>query len=86
MHFVSSYLYLKRLSIRCNKCCMKRLVIIRLRHCNIILETSRNRLIHFVYYTKCRITVFYSVNLDSYCKYVIYLVKRLILVNHFSVD
>ena len=35
--------------------------------------------------TQCGITVLYSIHLDSYCKYVIYLVQGFILVNHLTV-
>ena len=86
VHFIGTDLDLKWLTLRSDKGCMERLVHIRLRHGNIILESARYRLVHFMDYSESRVTVSHCLYLDTHCKYIIDLVKSLILVLHLLVD
>ena len=86
MHLFCTDLDLERLSGRSDQRCMQRLVHIRLRHSNIILETSRNRRIHLMDHTQRRITVFYRFYYDTHSKQIIDLVNRLILIHHLLID
>ena len=85
MHFICSYLDFKRLSLRSYKCCMKRLIIVRFRHGNIIFKMPRNRLIYLMNNTKRSITVPLGIYNDSYGKKVINLLKLFVLCYHFFV-
>ena len=86
MHFISTNLNLKRLTGRTDQSRVQRLVHIRLRHRNVILETSRNRLIHLMDHTKRCITVLHVLHADPDCKQIIYLIQGLILVHHLFVN
>ena len=65
---------------------MQGLIHIGLRHGDIILETSRNRLVHFMNDTECRITVLHGIYNNTHGKNVVNLVECLILVDHLSVN
>ena len=86
MHFKGSYLDFKRLPVGTDQSRMKRLVHIRLRHCDVILESSRDRLIHLMDHTQRRIAVLYCVHQDADGKKIIDLVDGLVLVHHFFVN
>ena len=53
VHLVGSYLYLKWLSLRSDQCGVKGLVHVGLRHGYVVLESSRNRLVHLMNDTQC---------------------------------
>jgi len=57
MHFIRTNLNFKRLTGRTNQRRMQRLVMIRFRHRNVVLKTSRNRFIHLMNNTKCRVAL-----------------------------
>ena len=86
MHLMSADLHLKRLSRRTHQCRMQRLVHIRLWHSDIILKSARNRCIHLVDHTQCRITVLDGIYYNTYSKQVINLVNCFILIHHFLID
>ena len=86
VHLEGTDLDLERLSVRPDQCSMQRLVHVWLRHGNIVLETSRNRFIHLVNHTKCRITVLDCINKDTNCKQIIDLIDRLVLIDHLFID
>ena len=65
---------------------MKALIHVGLGHCDIVLETSRDRLVHLVNDTEGRITVRDRINYDPDSKKVIYLVESLVLIEHLAVD
>ena len=85
MHFESTDLNLKRLSVRTDQCSMQRLIHIWLRHGNVILESSRDRFIHLMDHTECRITVFDCIYKNANCKQIVNLIDRLVLVDHFFI-
>ena len=82
MHIIGTYLYLKRLSARAYECRVKRLVHVLLRHGNIVLESARYRLILLMYDTKHCVAVRYGIHQNPDGKEVIYLVYRLVLIDH----
>ena len=86
MHLKGSNLNFKRLSIRSDQRGMQRLVHIWFGHCNIVLETSWNWLIHLMDHTKCRITVLHCIYQDTHCKQIVNLINRLILIYHLFID
>ena len=86
VHLIGSYLYLKGYAVLAYKSRMKRLIHIRLRHGNIVLETTRYRLIHLMYNTECRIAVLNRIHHNAYGKQIIDLVYGLVLVNHFLIN
>ena len=86
VHLISTDLDLKRLSLRTNQRSMQRLVHIGFGHGNIIFETSRNRLIHLMDHTQCRITVFDRFHQNTYSKQIIDLIQCLILVDHLFIN
>ena len=86
MHLKRTDLYLKRSSARSDQRRMQRLIHVRLRHRNIIFKTSRNRFVHLMYHTECRITVFDRIYDDTHCKKIIDLIERFVLVYHLFVN
>ena len=86
VHFKSPYLDLKGLSVGSDKRGVKGTVHILLRHGDIILKPSRNRLIHLVNHAKGRITVLHRVHNDADGKQIIDLVDGLVLVLHLLID
>ena len=86
VHLKCTDLDLKWLAVRSDQCRMQGLVHVLFRHCNIILETPRDRLVHLMDDTERRITVFDRINDDTHGKQIIDLVKRLILVDHLFVN
>ena len=86
VHIKGTNLNLKRLTGRSNQRCVQRLIHIGFRHGNVVLKPSRNRCIHFMNHTQCRITVPDGFHLNPYRKYIVYLVQRLMLVHHFLVN
>ena len=85
VHFPCSYLHLKGYARAAYDRCMQRLVHVGLRSGDIVLETSGHTLVHLVDYTECRIA--FKLRLHNYTKRVevVYLVKLLRLVVHFTV-
>ena len=65
---------------------MERLVHVRLRHGDIILEPSGDRLIDFVNNTQGCIAVFYGIHFDPDGKEIIDLIQRPVLVHHLLID
>ena len=86
MHLVSTDLHLKGLPGTSDQRRMKGLVHVRLRHCDIVLETSGNRLIHRMDHTQSRVTVLHRIDNNTNCKQIVDLVQRLVLVLHLLVD
>ena len=82
MHLVGTNLYLKRLSTRAYECRVKRLVHVLLRHGDIVLEAPRYRLVLLMYDTKHCVAVRYGIHQNPDGKKVIYLVNRLVLIDH----
>ena len=65
---------------------MKRLVHIGFRHGNIIFKTTRNRFVHLMDDTQCRITIFHGIHKNTHCKQVIDLIQCLILIHHLLIN
>ncbi len=86
MHLIGSDLDLKRLPCAADQRRVQRLVHIGLGHGYIILETPRNRLIHFMNHTQRRITVPHRIHDDTHREQIIDLIYGLILVLHFLVN
>ena len=86
VHLKCADLNFKWLSVRADQRRMQRLIHIWLRHGNIVLEPARNRFIHLMDDAKCRIAVFDSIYQDTYCKQIINLIDRLVLVDHLFID
>ena len=86
VHLEGPDLDLERLSVTANQCGMQRLVHICLGHGDIIFETSRNRLIHLMNHTQCRIAVLHCLHNDTHSEEIINLIQRLMLVLHLLVD
>ena len=86
MHFKSTDLDFERLSIRSDQCGMQRLIHVRFRHCNIIFESSGNRLVHLVNDTKSCITVLNCVYQNTHCKKIVDLIDGLVLIDHLLIN
>ena len=86
MHLKGPDLDLKRLAVAADQCGVQRLVHIRLRHGNIVLEPARDRLVQLMDNTQGSVTVLYRIYNDAHCKQIINLIQRLVLVDHLSVD
>ena len=86
MHFISSDLNLEGLPGASNQRRVQRLIHVCLGHRNIILKTSRNRLVHLVDYAQRRITVLNRIYDNPDSKQVINLVDGLMLVLHLFVN
>ena len=86
VHFVRAYLYLKRRARASYQSRVERLIHVRLRHGDKILETPRHRLIHLMYYAKCGIAILYIADDNTHGEQIIYLVDCLILAFHLFVD
>ena len=86
MHFIGTDLDFKGLPALPDQRRMKGLVHIRFRHGNIILETSRDRLIHFMNNTKCCIAVLDSIYNNTDREQIVDLFNGFILVLHFLID
>ena len=86
MHLKSPDLDLKRLSARSDQRRMQRLVHVRLRHRDIILEPSRNRFILFMHDSKCRITILDGVHNNPDSEQIIDLIDRLVLILHLLIN
>ena len=86
VHIKRPDLDLKRLTGRSDQSCMKRLIHIGFRHCNVVFKPPWNRSIHLMNDSQRRITVPHSLYLDPDCKYIINLVQRLMLIHHFLIN
>ena len=86
VHFKCTDLDFKRLTVWTDQCGVQRLIHIRLRHSNVVLETSRDRFIHLMYDPQGRITVFHCIYNDPHREQIIDLVQGLILIYHFFVN
>ena len=86
MHLIGTDLDLKRLSGRSDQRCVQGLIHIRLRHRDIVLKASRDRLVHLMDHTERRITVLYGLHDNTDRKQIIDLVDRLSLVFHLFID
>ena len=85
VHLICSDLYLKTTARRPDQRRVKTLVHIGLGHGDVILKTPGNGLVHLMYDTECGVTVGYRIDDYPDRKQVIYLVERLILVEHLAV-
>ena len=65
---------------------MQRLVHVRLRHGDIILEASRNGLIHLMDHAQGRIAVLHRIHNDPDRKQIIDLIQRFMLVFHLFIN
>ena len=86
MHFIGTDLDLKGLSGGTDQSRVQRLIHVCLGHCNIILETSRNRFIHLMDRSQHRVTVPDRADNDTDSKQIIYLFERFFLIEHLSVN
>ena len=86
MHFIGADLDLERLTGRTDQCRMQRLVHIRLWHGDIILKSARDRFVHFVDHTKCRITVLDRIHDNTDSKKIVDLIERFALIFHLLID
>ncbi|MNZ90934.1 hypothetical protein D3C78_1099050 [compost metagenome] len=86
MHLPGPNLYLSWLSVRANHCRMQRLVHIRLRHRNIVLEPARHRLPQRMNNTQRRIAILNVINNDPDSKQIVNLTELLIPLRHFFVN
>ena len=86
MHLIRTDLYLKRLSVRPDQCGMKRLVVVWLWHGNIILKSSRNRLIDLMDHSQSRIAITLRIHNNTDGKQIIYLFKLLSLCHHLFIN
>ena len=86
MHLIGTDLDLKRLSGRSDQRCVQGLMHVRFWHGNVIFEPARDRFIHLMDDTKCRITVFYGIHDNTDRKQIIDLVDCLSLVFHLFID
>ena len=65
---------------------MERLIHIGLRHGYIVLETSRNGLIHIMDYSQTGVAVPYGINDYPDSEKVVYLIKCFVLIDHFFIN
>ena len=86
MHFIGTDLDFKGLPALPDQRRMKGLIHIRFRHGDVVLETPRDRFIHFMNDTKCCIAVLDGIYDNTDCKQVIDLFNGFILVLHFLID
>ena len=86
VHLKGTDLDLERLSVAADQRRMQGLVHICFGHGNIILEAPRNRLIHLMNHTQCRIAVLHCLHNDTHSEEIIDLIQRLMLVLHLLVD
>ena len=86
VHFESTDLDLKWLSIWSDQCGMQGLVHIWLRHGNVILESARDRFVHLMDDAKGCITVLDCIYQNTDCKQIINLIDRLVLIDHLLVN
>ena len=86
MHLIGTNLYFEWLTIWSDHCGVEGLVHIRLRHSDIVLETSRNWGIHLMDNTKCRIAILNGIHNNTHCEEIIDLIQGLILILHLLID
>ena len=86
VHFKSTDLNFKGLAVRTDQCGVERLIHVRLRHGDVVLETSGNGLIHFMYDPQRCVTVLHRIYNDPDCKQIVDLIQGLILINHLFID
>ena len=86
VHLEGTDLDLERYTVGADDRRMQRLVHVRLRHRDVILEAARNRSVHLMNYTERRITVPHRLHDDTDRKQIIDLIDGLILVHHLTID
>ena len=86
MHLICSDLDLERLAVVAHHSGMKRLIHVRFRHSDVVLEPPRDRSPHSVDKTQYCIAVLDTVNDDPHSHKVKDLIQRLMLVFHFFID
>ena len=86
VHLEGTDLDLERYTVGADDRRMQRLVHVRLRHRDVVLEAARNRSVHLMDYAERRIAVPHRFHDDTDRKQIIDLVDGLILVHHLTVD
>ena len=86
VHLEGTDLDLERYTVGADDRRMQRLVHVRLRHRDVVLEAARNRGIHLMNHAERRIAVPHRFHDDTDRKQIIDLVDGLILVHHLTVD
>ena len=86
VHFVRADLDFKSFLELCDNRRVQRLISVGFRHCDIVLETPRERHPHRVNRAKHRITILHLVDDDADCGYVVNLLDILPLFQHFFVN
>ena len=86
VHLIGTNLDLEGLAAAADQGSVQGLIHICLRHGDVILKTSRDRLIHFMNHAKCRIAILHTVYNNTNCKQIINLIYGLILVLHLFIN
>ena len=86
VHLEGTDLDLERYTVGADDRRMQRLVHVRLRHRDVVLETARNRGVHLMDHAERRIAVPYGLHDDADREQIIDLVDGLILVHHLTID
>ena len=86
MHLIGTDLDLKGLAVAADQRRVERLVHIGLRHGDIVLEASGDRLIHFMDHAQGRIAVLYRINDNPHRENIIDLIQRFMLIQHFLIN